>query len=90
MTRSYRNKHINNTLSTKFLGLIIDETLPWKCHTDQLVTKQSSACYAVRIVKDLMSQKTLRMIYFSYVHSVITYDIIFWGNSPYSINIFKI
>jgi hypothetical protein len=24
------------------------------------------------------------------VHSIITYDLIFWGNSPYSINIFRI
>jgi hypothetical protein len=86
----YENKHITNTSSTKFLDLNIDETLSWKYHTDQLVTKLSSACYAVRTVKDLMSQETLRMSYFSYVHSVITYGIIFWCNSPHSVNIFRI
>jgi hypothetical protein len=32
----------------------------------------------------------LRTIYFSNVHSVISYGIIFWGNSHFSINIFKI
>ena len=30
------------------------------------------------------------MIYYSYVHSIITYGIIFWGNSPHSTHIFKI
>jgi len=30
------------------------------------------------------------MIYYSYVHSIITYVIIFWGNSPHSTHIFKI
>jgi hypothetical protein len=30
------------------------------------------------------------VLYFSYIYSIITYDIIFWGNSPYSIKIFKI
>ena len=30
------------------------------------------------------------MIYYSYVHSIMTYDIISWGNSPHSIDIFKI
>jgi hypothetical protein len=54
ITMSYRNKYIINTLSTKFLGLITDET-SWKCHIDQLVTKLSSAYYAVKIIEDLMS-----------------------------------
>ena len=29
-------------------------------------------------------------IYFSYFHSILSYGIIFWGNSSYSSNIFKI
>jgi len=37
-----------------------------------------------------MTEDTLRMIYHSYVHSIITYGIIFWGNSPHSTHIFKI
>jgi hypothetical protein len=32
----------------------------------------------------------LRTIYFSYVHSVMTYGIIFWGNSSDSYNIFRL
>jgi hypothetical protein len=90
ITISYRSDHIINTLSTKFLGQIIVETLSWKCHIHHLVTKLGSACYAIKIIMDLMSQETLRMIYFSYVHSVMTYDIIFCGNLPHSINNLKI
>jgi len=30
------------------------------------------------------------MLHFFYIHSVMTYGVIFWGNSPYSIKIFKI
>ena len=37
-----------------------------------------------------MSQDTLRTIYFSYFHSILSYCIIIWGNSAYSSNIFKI
>jgi hypothetical protein len=37
-----------------------------------------------------MSQVTLRMIYFSYVYSVMTYGIIFGEISSCSSNIFKI
>jgi hypothetical protein len=31
-----------------------------------------------------------RMFCFSEVHSVMIYGIIFWGNSPHSVNVFKI
>jgi hypothetical protein len=63
----------------KFLGLHIDET-SWKFHIDKLVTKISSACYAIRAVKCLMPQETLKMIYFAYVHSIMMYGIIFEVN----------
>jgi hypothetical protein len=32
---------------------------------------------------------TLRKIYFSYAHSIMSYGIIFWGNSHLSNSIFK-
>jgi hypothetical protein len=35
-----------------------------------------------------MSHKTLIMICYAYFHSVMTYGIIFWGNSRHSIHIF--
>jgi len=37
-----------------------------------------------------MSLETLRMVYFAYIHSVISYGIDFGGNQPYSDKIFKI
>jgi hypothetical protein len=54
------------------------------------VTKLSSACFAVRTIKDLKAHNTLRMVCLSYIHSVMIYDIISWNNSPHSVNIFKI
>jgi len=48
------------------------------------MAKLHSACYAVRTVKAIQAQETLRIIYFSYIHSIMTYFIIFWGNSPYN------
>jgi len=55
-----------------------------------MMFKLSRACYAVRYVKHFMSRDTVRTIYFSYFHSILLYVIIFWGNSAYSSNIFKI
>jgi hypothetical protein len=72
------------------MGLIIDDNLSWKNHIDHLMSKLNSACLAVRMVNSIMSQEALRIIYFPYVHSTITCGIIFWGNLPHSIKIFRI
>jgi hypothetical protein len=36
------------------------------------------------------NQKALRMAYFAYFHSIITYGIIFWGSSTSMRNVFLI
>jgi len=84
------NKKIANTCTTKFLGLTLKNTLSWKTHIDTIVPKLSSATFAIRIVKPFLSQDTLKMIYYSYFHSIMTYGIIFWGNSHYSNTIFRL
>jgi len=76
--------------STKFLGLTIDSTLSWKRHILDLSTKLNKAGYAIRAVKSLMSLKALKTIYFSYFHAIMSYGVIFWGNSCISNGIFKI
>jgi len=52
--------------------------------------KLGRTCYAIKYVKHFMSQDTIRTIYFPCFHSILSYGIIFWGNSAYSSNIFKI
>jgi len=49
----------------------------------------SSVWFAMRSVQCVMSQDTLKMIYASYIHSVITNGIILGGNLPYSIKVFR-
>jgi len=84
------NNQITSSTNTKFLGLTVVQTLSWKCHINQILSRLSSACYGIRVIAPLMTEDTLRMIYYSYVHSIITYGIIFGGNSPHSTHIFKI
>lgn len=78
---SYCNKPITSTHSTKFFEWIVDNILSWKNHADQLMSKLGNACYAIRAVRSFMSHKALRIIYFSYVHSIMTYGIIMECNS---------
>jgi hypothetical protein len=84
------NNQITNSTNTKFVGLTVEVTLSWKCHISQILSRLSSACYAIKVITPLMSEDTLKMIYHSYVHSIITYGIIFWGNLPHNTDIFKI
>jgi hypothetical protein len=84
------NNHITNSTNTEFLGLTIEETLSWKHHINQILSKLSLACCAISVITPLMSEDTLKMIYHSYVHAIMTYGTIFWGKSPHSTNIFKI
>ena len=59
----HNHNYISNTSKTKFLGLIMDDTLSWKQHIDQLMKKMSAACYALRYVKYSLSRETLKIIY---------------------------
>jgi hypothetical protein len=47
---------IHNTSNVKFLGLIIDSTLSWKDHINQLAVKSSLAAYTIRTLSFVMSQ----------------------------------
>ena len=84
MQVSFGNRKITTVQSLKFLGLTIDTTLTWKHHTGELTSRLNKACYAIRSIKPFMSIDVLRSTYFSYAHSIISYGIIFWGNSFYS------
>jgi hypothetical protein len=84
------NLKITNIISTRFLGLKIDNTLTWREHVTELIPKLNKACYVIRTLVFLRSPEILRMVYFSYFHSIMSYGIIFWGNSHSSINVFKI
>jgi len=63
--------------------------MSWKDHIAALTSELNKACYAIRSIKPFLSVDILRMIYFSYVHSVMSYGI-FGGNSHSGNSIFKI
>jgi hypothetical protein len=84
------NKTIPNVTYTKSLGLIINNTLKWGRYIEQLINRLSLLCYAIRQIKPYTSQTTLITIYYSPFPSIMSYGIIFWGNSTQSSKMFKI
>jgi len=55
-----------------------------------MIPKLNKASYIIRFLKPLLSFESLKLVYFSTVHSIISYGIIFWGTSTHSKIIFKI
>ena len=86
----HNHKYISKETQTKFLGLILDDTLTWRQHTDLLIKKMSSVSYALRHVKYSLPLDTLKLIYYAHVHSIMSYGVIFWGNSPSAIKVFRL
>jgi len=64
---------------------MVNDNLTWKKHIDQLISKLNSACYAIRAVNVTLSRELLRMLYFLYVHSIMSYGIIVLKYSGYKI-----
>jgi hypothetical protein len=81
---------ITNMNRIKFLGLTIENNMCWRTHLDLLLSKLSKISFAIRTIKSYMSQEVLLMVYHAYFHSVLCYGIIFWGNSPRSIEVFRL
>jgi hypothetical protein len=88
---TYENKQISKIYNTKFLALVIGNNLSWGFHSDEIVPKHNKTCYVIGSVnKIFITFEVLRMTYFCLVHSVISYSIIFGGNTSHIKDIFNI
>jgi len=87
---SYENNSISKVSDTKFLEININNTLSWKTHIEEMLLKLCSACFAMKSVKPLASEQMLKIIYYSYFHSIMSYGVIFWGHSSLGKRIIRI
>jgi len=55
-----------------------------------MMSKLNTTSFVIQTIQAIMFLETLRMVYFAYIHSVISYGIILGENQPYSDKIFKI
>jgi uncharacterized protein YlbG (UPF0298 family) len=74
-------KFITTAKDIKFLLLIIENSLTWEGHIEEVIKKLSTACYMLRNIKPSVSINILKSIYYSYFHSLMTYGLMYWGNS---------
>lgn len=81
---------ISRTSGDKFLGVTIDEKLTWSLHISKISSKIASSIFVMNRAKHFLSIDSLKMIYFSLIHSHMIYGIEAWGNSKALDKIFKL
>jgi hypothetical protein len=57
-------------------------------HIECIMPKLSMACYIMN-TRSYMSLNALKTVYFSYFNMIIRYGLIFWGNLPQSLKVFR-
>lgn len=72
---------INFAPFVKVLGVTLDESLTWEAHIDSVAKKLNSAYYAIMQLKTSLSIKYLKSVYYAMVYSVLSYNVIVWGQA---------
>lgn len=81
--------YLDETEEAKFLGLRLDKNLNWNFHVEHVCNKMASGLFALRKLSPVCDAKTLKSVYFSLIHSHISFGIILYGSTSYS-NLSKI
>uniref|UniRef100_A0A1B6L8R3 Reverse transcriptase domain-containing protein n=2 Tax=Graphocephala atropunctata TaxID=36148 RepID=A0A1B6L8R3_9HEMI len=79
---------LRDQLTTKFLGITVDNNMKWNTHIDILYNKLNKALFAIRTISRLSELKTSLNVYHAYFMSNARYGIICWGNSTEAEKIF--
>ena len=65
----------------KYLGLLIDSQLTFKCHIEELKKKISRTIGVLHKLKPFVTSTILTNVYYAIVYPFLLYGIIIWGNS---------
>ena len=72
---------IERKTETRFLGVIVDESLNWSCHVKTVLSKMSRYVGIMYKIKKLLPLKARLQVYQSFVQSHINYCSLVWGFS---------
>ena len=73
----YKDKKLTTVDTIKFLVLNLDNSLSWKKHIEAIVPKLSAATFSMRVVQPFLYLDSLKLLYSSHFHSMLSYGIIF-------------
>ena len=78
------NNQIQRSESIKFLGVFLDENLTWKDHIKYIENKIEKNIGILYRSKAYLNNKCLLYLYYSYIHSYISYANIAWTSTYFS------
>jgi hypothetical protein len=83
---------ISRVLSTKFLGVILDESLTWTEHINHVKRKIAKGIGIICKARKVLDRKTLLTLYYNFVYPHIAYCIEAWGSAydSHLISLFKL
>lgn len=70
--------HVNQ--NTKCLGVILDSTLSWNNHIEELSPKLTKIIYCFRVLGKILNFPSIKILYHANFVSLLKFGIIFWGN----------
>jgi hypothetical protein len=73
------NVQLQETNSTKFLGMYIDQRLTWSDHVRYICSKITSGIYALRNLAQFCSLDILKIAYYGLIYPHLVYGIKLWG-----------
>lgn len=74
-------RSIESVNEIKYLGIIFDNRLSWMQHIAYLKNKLRKLIFVFSKLHGILNVKELRMVYFSFAQSIMTYGIIAWGGA---------
>ena len=63
----------------RFLGVYFDPSLNFKYHVKKLLSKLSRSLYTLRSVKNVLTPKSLKSLYYSLFHCHLIYALPIWS-----------
>ena len=75
------DKKIDSTLTTKFLGIIIDNKLKWTEHIKYIKNKISKSIGIIYKCRYILNKNTLCNLYNSFILPYLNYGIEIWGTT---------
>lgn len=76
---SINGKLLKRVECHRYLGIIFDYRMRWDKHVEYLLNKTRYLLFVFRKLSNYMITDTLRMLYYAFFHSIISYGIIAWG-----------